>query len=323
MVRSPAADRRPVRAPGGTTTRSRSSCASSTPPAPTSPRTRSARSSASSTVRTTGGCCRRRSATSTSRRVPSRTTPSPWRARSTSAPSPTTRFKVVIDYAYGATSFVMPNVLAKLGADVLAVNPYASTAGMISFDRAELARAGGRPRRGVGRPPRRRARPRRRAPHPHRRRGPRPDRHRGAARRASSWSATTSSGDTVALPVNATMPRRRRSPRAHGITRAATRSCRPPRWPTPPPSRASASPPTAQGGFILPGFLPAFDAAAAFVKVLDLLARTGRRLSHVVAGLPRVHMAHETVVTPWEQKGLVMRIARRAWPIASWCSSTA
>ncbi len=25
------------------------------------------------------------------------------------------RFKVVIDYAYGSTSFVMPNVLAKLG----------------------------------------------------------------------------------------------------------------------------------------------------------------------------------------------------------------
>jgi mannose-1-phosphate guanylyltransferase/phosphomannomutase len=27
----------------------------------------------------------------------------------------------------------------------------------------------------------------------------------------------------------------------------------------------------------------------------------------VVSGLPRVFIAHETVVTPWEQKGLVMR----------------
>ncbi len=62
-----------------------------------------------------------------------------------------------------------------------------------------------------------------------------------------------------------------------------------------------------QGGFILPGFLPAFDAAAAFVKVLDLLARTGKRLSTLVAALPRVHVAHETVVTPWDQKGMVMR----------------
>ena len=42
-------------------------------------------------------------------------------------------FKVVLDYAYGSTSFVMPNVLAKLGADVLAVNPYAATAGAVSL----------------------------------------------------------------------------------------------------------------------------------------------------------------------------------------------
>ena len=32
-------------------------------------------------------------------------------------------FKVVLDYAYGTTSFVMPNVLAKLGADVLGSTP--------------------------------------------------------------------------------------------------------------------------------------------------------------------------------------------------------
>ncbi len=46
------------------------------------------------------------------------------------------RFKVVVDYAYGSTSFVMPNVLAKLGADILGVNPYASTVGALGFDRA-------------------------------------------------------------------------------------------------------------------------------------------------------------------------------------------
>ncbi|HEY2429509.1 MAG TPA: sugar phosphate nucleotidyltransferase, partial [Acidimicrobiales bacterium] len=44
-------------------------------------------------------------------------------------------FKVVVDYAYGSSAFVMPNVLAKLGADVLAVNPYASTQGALDFDR--------------------------------------------------------------------------------------------------------------------------------------------------------------------------------------------
>ncbi|MEL7209738.1 MAG: sugar phosphate nucleotidyltransferase, partial [Actinomycetota bacterium] len=44
-------------------------------------------------------------------------------------------FKVVADYGYGAISFVMPNVLSKLGAEVLAVNPYVSTAGVLRFDR--------------------------------------------------------------------------------------------------------------------------------------------------------------------------------------------
>jgi mannose-1-phosphate guanylyltransferase/phosphomannomutase len=61
------------------------------------------------------------------------------------------------------------------------------------------------------------------------------------------------------------------------------------------------------GAFILPGFLPAFDAAASFVKMLDLLAYHGATLSEVVDQLPPVHITHVTVVTPWEQKGLVMR----------------
>jgi mannose-1-phosphate guanylyltransferase / phosphomannomutase len=62
-----------------------------------------------------------------------------------------------------------------------------------------------------------------------------------------------------------------------------------------------------EGGIILPGFLPAFDAAAGLLKMLDLLAARGARLSDVVATAPVVHMLHEEVVTPWEQKGTVMR----------------
>src|SRR5207237_7788581 len=58
-----------------------------------------------------------------------------------------------------------------------------------------------------------------------------------------------------------------------------------------------------EGGYIFPDFLPAYDATAALVKTLELLARSGIRLSKVVAELPRVHVAHETVCTPWEQKG--------------------
>jgi mannose-1-phosphate guanylyltransferase/phosphomannomutase len=61
------------------------------------------------------------------------------------------------------------------------------------------------------------------------------------------------------------------------------------------------------GGFIWPDFLPAFDATATLVKVLDLLAETGAPLSSFVRQLRRVHIAHETVATPWERKGAVMR----------------
>src|SRR5207342_3152042 len=49
------------------------------------------------------------------------------------------QFKIVIDYAYGSTSFAMPNVLAKLGLEVLAVNPFVSTAGVMRNDLASHA----------------------------------------------------------------------------------------------------------------------------------------------------------------------------------------
>ena len=48
------------------------------------------------------------------------------------------------DYGFGSASFTMPTVLAKLGADVLAVNPYASTQGAMGFagEQAAPARPG-------------------------------------------------------------------------------------------------------------------------------------------------------------------------------------
>jgi len=46
---------------------------------------------------------------------------------------------VVLDYSYGTTSFVMPSVLAKLGTEVLALNPYASTSQAAAFDATEHA----------------------------------------------------------------------------------------------------------------------------------------------------------------------------------------
>ena len=60
------------------------------------------------------------------------------------------RFKIVLDYSFGAVSMVMPNLLTKLNAEVLAVNPFASTASATADSRAdhyeriaELVRASG------------------------------------------------------------------------------------------------------------------------------------------------------------------------------------
>ncbi|MDQ1519543.1 MAG: phosphomannomutase / phosphoglucomutase, partial [Actinomycetota bacterium] len=62
-----------------------------------------------------------------------------------------------------------------------------------------------------------------------------------------------------------------------------------------------------EGGFIWPDVLPAYDATATLVKLLDLLAAADRPLSEFVAEVPTSFVAHEAVPTPWEKKGTVMR----------------
>ena len=95
--------------------------------------------------------------------------------------------KLVLDYSFGTTSFVMPNLLAKLEAEVLVVNPYANTAGVLGLRPPGQRLPGLRAGPGLGGPPRRRARPRRRV-RGHRGR-PRPpaDRRRGPAGAADGW----------------------------------------------------------------------------------------------------------------------------------------
>ncbi len=212
--------------------------------------------------------------------------------------------KIVVDYGFGSTSFVMPNLLAKLDADVLAVNPYASTRGVLAYEPkrhadqvAGLVRTSGS--------------------------------HVGAAIDPDGEHLTLIDdeghvlthteavlallelvgdhllGDRVALPVGVTSHAETLVAK-YGIHVQYTKMS------TPALMDAASEPgcgfaASLDGGYILPGFLPAFDAAATFVKVLELLARKGVRLSQIVHSLPRVHIAHETVVTPWEQKGAVMR----------------
>jgi mannose-1-phosphate guanylyltransferase/phosphomannomutase len=213
-------------------------------------------------------------------------------------------YRVVLDYAYGTTAFVMPNVLSKLGADVLSVNPYASTAGAAAFEVdvqaryvAELVRTS--------------------------------KAHLGAVIDPDGEHITliddeghvltndealmalltlvtsTREHASVALPVSV-------SSQAERIAKEAGAQITWTKLSTPHLMEVAAGQgvmwaASQEGGFIWPDFLPAYDAAASFVNVLQLLAASGLRLSKIVAGLPRTWVAHESVVTPWEHKGLVMR----------------
>ena len=212
--------------------------------------------------------------------------------------------KVVADYGYGAVSFLMPNLLAKLGAEVLAINPFASTSGAAQFDPvangkvvADLVTssgasvgvmfsAGGQLLSVVD----------------------------DAGRLLDNTQLVLAlielrgdlDGARVALPVSMSsaatdlVESRGGSVLLTQTSGAAIMS--------------AASEPfvclaaDSHGRFVVPGFMPAFDATATFVSLLDLLAASGRRLSEVVDALPEVHMVTREVVTPWEQKGAVMRV---------------
>ena len=212
------------------------------------------------------------------------------------------RFKIVLDYSFGAVSVVMPNLLTKLDAEVLAVNPFASTASATSHaapDRlgrvAELVRASGSDLGFVIDP----------------------DGESGAA--VDDTGHVLSSEELmlaiirlaaevvpdarVAVPVNVSGAVESLLP-ADAVVRTKV-------WGTDLMEQANTPgmvfAGTADGGCIWPDFLPAFDAATTLVKLLDLLGATDRSLSNVVASLPTTHVVHDTVVTPWERKGTVMR----------------
>jgi len=213
-------------------------------------------------------------------------------------------FKVVVDYSYGAASFVMPNILSKLGADVLAVNPFASTRGIMSWSRDEhaaavagLVRASGASLGAVIDPD-----------------GEHLTVVDDSGRVLSDDEALLAyvslvSGHLadrcIALPLNATGHADRLAGE-RGVEVVRTKMSTAALMEAASDRRVGFAAST-DGGFILPAFLPAFDAAAAMVKLLELLALDGVALSKVVEALPAVHIVHETVVTPWEQKGTVMR----------------
>jgi mannose-1-phosphate guanylyltransferase / phosphomannomutase len=219
------------------------------------------------------------------------------------------RFKVVLDYAYGAASFVMPNVLSKLGAEVLSVNPYASTRQSLTFDRWEhasqvsgLVKASGA--------------------------------HLGAVIDTDGEYITfvddtghilsDDQGLMALLDLVLADAHRRNLPAPSvalpvSVSRGVEKMCQDAgaelvwtKRSTPALMEVASRQgirfaASQEGGYIFPSFLPAYDAVCTFVETLGLLASTKSRLSGTVGRLPVVRLAHEAVVTPWEKKGTVMR----------------
>ena len=64
---------------------------------------------------------------------------------------------------------------------------------------------------------------------------------------------------------------------------------------------------SANNEVIFPEMHPAFDAIYASAKLMDMLAREGRKLSELVDLLPKWHVATVHVPCPWDHKGRVMR----------------
>lgn len=213
--------------------------------------------------------------------------------------------KIVLDYSHGAASIVMPSVLAKLGADVLAVNPYSSTGLAIgNRDRREqveriasLVRVSGSDLGYVV--------------EPGGERGFVVDDRGTVLSDTEVLLAITRlvveqvPGARIAVPVNATRAVERIAV-DHGASVVWTATSDGSL--TEAAERAGATVGLATDGRACwPDFLPAFDALATLAKLLDLLAGASGPLSGVVAALPAVHLAHEVVGTPWERKGAVMR----------------
>jgi len=212
------------------------------------------------------------------------------------------RFKLVVDYSFGTTSFVMPTVLAKLGADVLAINPYASTTGLLRYDRREAAArvaslvTSSGASLGV-------------VLDPHGESLTLVD-DRGqvlepttTALALLSLAAGAEIGPTAVLAVNAPAA-------AAALWEASGRHVV---WSKLAPQALLEAGEEADlvvgpdGAFAFPRILPGFDAAATLVQLLAMLATSGLPLSKTVGALPAVHVRHELVPTPWERKGALMR----------------
>jgi len=218
------------------------------------------------------------------------------------------RFKVVVDYAYGRIATVLPELLGRLGCDVIALNAYsdwnrspktpverqallynlsqvvltlrADLGVMIHSDGERMALV-----------------------------DERGETLSGARLLAtmSSLVAQTRPGAKVAVPVTAPSVIEAVVRRTNGVV---ARTKTDPRFLMTLSSLSAENVAMAgdmDGGFIFPEFHPAFDGMFAFAKALEMLSWLQRPLSEFSAELPPVYLSTAEVRCPWDAKGRVMR----------------
>src|SRR5919198_420800 len=216
------------------------------------------------------------------------------------------RFKIVVNYSQGTSSLHLPQLLAELGCDVIAINATVSeTVGrsfeMFQSQMRELAAitatlrahfgvsidAGGEKVFFVD--------------------------ERGRVINDVAFLAVMTRlviadapGATISVPVYAPQVLERVADEAGGRvqrTRASAEALM---------QVAQRDTPAlvgdARGGFIWPAFHASFDGMLSVAKLLELLALAKRPLSSFVDSAPEFHIARLKVDCPWEDKGRVMRL---------------
>ncbi|MCL4434900.1 MAG: sugar phosphate nucleotidyltransferase [Actinobacteria bacterium] len=214
-------------------------------------------------------------------------------------------FKLVLDYSFGTASFVMPNVLAKLGADVLVSNPYGATAPAGSTDRwaalkrvSDLVTASGA--------------------------------HLGAIIDPGGEQlviiddsgAVLSETQSLMVMLDLVLKTGDRPQVMLPLSTPASAlaSCKQagvdPKWMKLYSNSSSDAPEAGKitfaanhsNAYAFPGFIPAYDAVCSLVNLLAMLAASRTSLSRIVSGIPDVHIVHEEVITPSDHKGTIMRL---------------
>jgi len=216
------------------------------------------------------------------------------------------RFRVVLDYAFGPASSIFPAVLGQLGVDVISLNAYldetriSKTAEEFSRSTQQLSNivrtlgadlgilldTGGEKVFLVD------------------------DKGEAlsgdlALAMVSLLVMQTHARGTIAVPVTASRVLDQLAA-AHGFTVLRTRAS-PRALMEQAAQRGIVFVGEERGGFVFPGFQPAFDAMMATVKLLEMMARLDVRLNALARTLPATHLIRDHVPCPNEKKGTVMR----------------